>query len=169
MNPGDDPWRILQSDFQTLVDWGVLALAATRLTFAAILGGLLGYQRGHAGKAAGLRTHMLVTLGTAVFVLIPAMHGMPQEGISRVIQGIAAGIGFLGGGVILRIQRPQEAHGLTTAAGIWLASGIGAAAGLGRLGLAVLATLLGLIVLGGLARFEHSLTPHVEHDVKLHD
>ena len=84
---------------------------------AALLGGLVGFQREQAGKAAGLRTHMLVALGAAFFVMIPYQAGMPLADLSRVLQGIITGVGFLGAGTILK--RPAEEHieGLTTAAG----------------------------------------------------
>lgn len=67
-----------------------------RLALAAILGGMLGYDRERAGKAAGLRTHMLVSVGSALFVLIPQQAGLSDSDLSRVIQGIVAGVGFLG-------------------------------------------------------------------------
>jgi putative Mg2+ transporter-C (MgtC) family protein len=91
----------------------------TRLLVAVALGGLLGYEREAVGAAAGLRTHMMVAVGSALFVLVPQQAGMPMEDISRVIQGIAAGIGFLGAGAILKQKEVQAIKGLTTAAGIW--------------------------------------------------
>ena len=90
-----------------------------RLLLAALCGGLLGFERGRAGKEAGLRTHMLVTLGVAFFVLIPQQAGVSPGDMNRVIQGIITGIGFIGAGTILKLSEREEVRGLTTAAGIW--------------------------------------------------
>jgi len=116
-----------------------------RLLLAVVLGGVLGYEREFRGKAAGLRTHMLVSLGAALFVLVPLQAGMAVENISRVIQGLVTGIGFLGAGSILK-DSSHHVQGLTTAAGIWLTAAIGVSAGLGHEATAVLATLLALII-----------------------
>jgi putative Mg2+ transporter-C (MgtC) family protein len=118
-----------------------------RLVAAALLGAIIGIDRERAGKAAGLRTHILVTLGTTVFVLAGSGYGMSSEGLSRVIQGIVTGIGFIGAGSILKLNEERYVEGLTTSAGIWMASAIGVAVGLGALGLAILATILTFIVL----------------------
>src|SRR6187402_2813639 len=75
-----------------------------RLILAALLGAIIGYQRERAGKSAGLRTHILVTLGTCVFVLAGSGFGMNSDGLSRIIQGIVTGIGFIGAGSILKID-----------------------------------------------------------------
>jgi putative Mg2+ transporter-C (MgtC) family protein len=123
-----------------------------RLLLAALLGGLLGFQRERVGKAAGLRTHMLVALGSAVFVLIPYQAGMSLADLSRVLQGVIAGIGFLGAGTILKQQEPERIHGLTTAAGLWLTAAVGIAAGMGREASAVLGTVLAFIILSLLPR-----------------
>lgn len=123
------------------------ARVVIRLIAASLLGAAIGYEREKAGKAAGLRTHILVTLGTCVFVLAGTGHGMTSDGLSRVIQGIATGIGFIGAGTILKLDREHDIRGLTTSAGIWIASAVGVAAGLGELGLALLATTLSVIVL----------------------
>ncbi len=127
-----------------------------RLLLAALLGGLVGFQRERRGKAAGLRTHMLVALGAAFFVLIPAQAGMPLADLSRVLQGIITGVGFLGAGTILKRQASEEIEGLTTAAGLWLTAAVGSAAGMGRETSAVLGTVLALIVLSLLPR----IRPH---------
>lgn len=103
-----------------------------RLTAAALLGAVIGIQRERAGKPAGLRTHMLVALGAALFVIAPLEFGVSPDDMSRVIQGLATGIGFLGAGAILKRTEEGEITGLTTAAGIWLTAAIGVAAGLGR-------------------------------------
>lgn len=125
-----------------------------RLIAATILGAAIGYERETAGKAAGLRTHVLVTLGTCVFVLAGLGYGMNSDGLSRVIQGIVTGIGFIGAGSILKLDDERRIHGLTTAAGIWMAAAVGVAVGLGELGLAILATIVSLIVLIVLKKLE---------------
>jgi putative Mg2+ transporter-C (MgtC) family protein len=117
-----------------------------RLVAAALLGAVIGIDREKAGKAAGLRTHILVTLGTTVFVLASSGSGMSSDGLSRVIQGIITGIGFIGAGTILKLNEERDVQGLTTSAGIWMTAAIGVAVGLGSLGLAILATILTLII-----------------------
>jgi putative Mg2+ transporter-C (MgtC) family protein len=87
-----------------------------RMTLAALLGGLVGLEREMTGKAAGLRTHMLVSLGAAMFVLTPLEVGMGVGDLSRVIQGVVTGVGFLGAGAILKRDEEGKIHGLTTAA-----------------------------------------------------
>jgi putative Mg2+ transporter-C (MgtC) family protein len=125
-----------------------LAIVLIRLIAATFLGAIVGLQRERAGKPAGLRTHMLVSLGTAMLVLACYGIGMGLDGLSRVIQGIVTGIGFVGAGSILKLSEEREIKGLTTAAGLWLTAAIGVAVGLGALGLAVIGTVLTLIVLG---------------------
>ena len=71
-----------------------------RILVATLLGAIVGYERERTGKSAGLRTHMLVSLGSCIFVLSSLEAGMPTEDLSRVIQGVAAGIGFIGAGAI---------------------------------------------------------------------
>ena len=109
-----------------------------RMAVAAGLGGLLGADREAVGKAAGLRTHMLVALGAALFVIVVTEHGIEGD-VSRVIQGVAAGIGFLGAGTILKQPEKDEVSGLTTAASVWLTAAIGVAAGVGTIWLSVIA------------------------------
>ena len=117
-----------------------------RLVVAALLGGLLGLERQWEGKAAGLRTHMLVALGSALFAIAPILAGMTIADLSRVFQGVAAGVGFLGAGAIMKISDQQEIKGLTTAAGIWLTAAIGLAVGSGVLWLPLVAAFVGLII-----------------------
>ena len=95
-----------------------------RLGIACILGGLIGFEREAEHKRAGLRTHMLVALGSALFTLIAAEL---KTDSSRIIQGIAAGIGFLGAGCIFKLTEQHEVKGLTTAAGVWVTAAVGAA------------------------------------------
>jgi len=132
-----------------------VAEVAARLIGAAVLGGFVGAEREGAGKAAGLRTHMIVALGAALFVLAPAEAGLAEGDVSRIIQGVAAGIGFIGAGTILKREETNEIHGLTTAAGIWLTAAVGVAAAVGPLwlpGLCVVCALVILYCLGAIER-----------------
>ena len=97
---------------------------------------------------------MIVALGAAMFVLAPAEAGLAQGDTSRIIQGIAAGIGFIGAGTILKRSDRQEIHGLTTAAGIWLTASIGVAAAVGPLWLPALCVVLALVILFVLGAIE---------------
>ena len=133
----------------------LLGVSAVRLGLAGLLGALLGYQRERVHSAAGLRTHILVGLGSAVFILAVVESGAGEDAVSRVIQGLTTGIGFLGAGTILKIGEKVEVHGLTTAASIWVTAAVGVAAGLGHVWLAVLASIFGWLVLGPLKRLEH--------------
>jgi putative Mg2+ transporter-C (MgtC) family protein len=144
----------VRTDFSDLPDAGQAASLLIRLLMAALLGGALGYERRRAGKSAGVRTHMLVALGAALFVLIPQQAGAAPGDITRVLQGVVTGIGFLGAGTILKDDR-GEVRGLTTAAGVWLTAAIGVAAGMGRVGSAVLSTALALLILSVLPKFVH--------------
>jgi putative Mg2+ transporter-C (MgtC) family protein len=128
-----------------------------RFAAAILLGGVVGLERERMGKPAGLRTHILVCLGPAVFILACSESEFTADGLSRVIQGILAGIGFIGAGSILKTNEKQDVHvhGLTTAAGIWMTAAIGVAIGLGRLGIALLSTLFILIILTLARKLEH--------------
>lgn len=137
----------LVEEFSDLPDAIQVTRITLRLSLAALLGGILGYEREHKGKSAGLRTHMLVALGSALFVLIPQQSGESKADLSRIIQGLVAGIGFLGAGSIIKGKGETEVKGLTTAAGIWLTAAIGMAAGMGRESSAVLSTVLALFIL----------------------
>jgi putative Mg2+ transporter-C (MgtC) family protein len=138
-----------------LPDWRQLVHVVIRLAAAVILGAILGFQRERVGKPAGLRTHILVALGTCIFVLACSGYGMSSDGLSRVIQGIVTGIGFIGAGSILKVKEDRDIQGLTTAASVWVAAAVGVSVGLGGLGLALLGTLLALLVLtfGGAFEF----------------
>ena len=125
-----------------------------RVLVAAFLGALLGWERQRAGKPAGLRTHMLVALGAALFVLFPAEAGMAIGDLSRVIQGVATGIGFLGAGTILKRAESEHIEGLTPAASICLTGAIGMSVGAGQLWLSALCAGSAWVILYGLARFE---------------
>jgi putative Mg2+ transporter-C (MgtC) family protein len=137
-------WEELTSG---LPDSRQLVHVMIRMVAATLMGAVVGVQREKAGKPAGLRTHILVCLGTAVFVLASSGVGMSMEGLSRVVQGVVTGIGFVGAGTILKLNREREIQGLTTAAGIWMTAAIGVAVGLGSLGVALLATGMALIIL----------------------
>lgn len=125
-----------------------------RVLAAILLGAVIGFERERSGKSAGLRTHMLVALSSAVFVLGPLEMGMGLGDLSRVIQGVATGIGFLGAGAILKMEAKAYIKGLTTAAGIWMTAAVGVAAGMGRFGLAALSVGLGWVILALLAHFD---------------
>ena len=122
-------------------------IVLVRVFAAVLLGAVVGIERERAGKPSGLRTHMLVSLGTAVVVMACAGTGMSLDGQSRVIQGMVTGIGFVGAGTILKLNEQREIHGLTTAAGLWMTAAIGVAVGLGVLGLAVIGTVVTVLVL----------------------
>jgi putative Mg2+ transporter-C (MgtC) family protein len=124
-----------------------------RVLLAAVLCGLLGAEREKARKPAGLRTHMLVALGAAVFALFPVEAGMSIGDLSRVIQGVAAGIGFIGAGTILKRADADEVSGLTTAASVWLTAAIGLAVGAGHIWLPIVVTATAWSILYVVARF----------------
>jgi putative Mg2+ transporter-C (MgtC) family protein len=111
---------------------------------------------------------MLVALGTALFVVGALESGMHTDAVSRIVQGLATGIGFLGGGAILKLTDEREIHGLTTAAGIWMTAAASAAAGLGQIALAVIATLLGLLVLTLCRKLETHLGHRARKDAEVH-
>ena len=136
----------IAAEFSDLPDVEQATRVLVRLLLAALLGGLLGVERESHGKAAGVRTHMLVAMGSALFVLVSQQAGMLEADLSRVVQGVIAGVGFLGAGAILKMEGEEKVKGLTTAAGIWLTAAIGVAAGMGREATAVLSTLLALVV-----------------------
>lgn len=125
-----------------------------RLVAATLCGAAIGMEREKTGKPAGLRTHILVTLGSTLFVLSGSAYGMNSDGLSRVIQGIITGIGFIGAGSILKLDKERDIKGLTTSAGIWMTAAIGVTIGLGSLGLALLGTILALLVLTLAGKFE---------------
>lgn len=130
-----------------LHDRSRLTVIVIRMLAATLLGAIVGLQRERAGKPAGLRTHMLVCIGTALVVLASSGAGMTTDGLSRVIQGIVTGIGFVGAGSILKLSREHEIRGLTTAAGLFMTAAIGVSTGVGAIGLAIIGTTLAIIVL----------------------
>ena len=141
-----------------------------RLSLAMGVGGAIGWNRQRRHKSAGLRTHMLVSLGAALFVLIPLQgNAHPGDAVSRAIQGVATGVGFLGAGEILHGSRPNSAHphvtGLTSAASIWVTAALGIISGCGWWQLALSGTLMTLVTLGLVKMLEkHSLIHKSEDD-----
>jgi putative Mg2+ transporter-C (MgtC) family protein len=127
-----------------------------RLLLAAALGAVIGFERELRQKEAGLRTNMLITMGTALFTIMSMeLAAGPGDDRTRVASQIVTGIGFLGGGAIL--HEKGSVKGLTTAATIWMNAAIGMAAGTGRYGLAVVATVITLLTLSALFPFERWL------------
>jgi putative Mg2+ transporter-C (MgtC) family protein len=148
---------ILEELTAGLPDARQFARIIIRLLVAMLLGGIVGFQREWTGKPAGLRTHMLVALGAALFVLAPVEAGMTSADLSRVIQGLATGIGFIGGGAILKLSQDRDIRGLTSAAGIWMTAAMGVAVGLGRIGMALLSALLTWFILSVVGKIEHRI------------
>jgi len=148
---------ILEELTAGLPDARQFARIIIRLLVAMLLGGIVGFQREWTGKPAGLRTHMLVALGAALFVLAPVEAGMASADLSRVIQGLATGIGFIGGGAILKLSEERDIRGLTSAAGIWMTAAMGVAVGLGRTGMALLSALLTWFILTVVGKIEHRI------------
>jgi len=158
-------WAAVRTEFADIPDVAEATRIVLRLSMAVLLGGLLGYERERRGKDAGLRTHMLVALGAAIFVLVPLQGGMEVGDLSRVLQGVIAGIGFLGAGAIIKLGAEREIHGLTTSASIWMTAAIGVAAGMGREATAVVSTLMALFVLAVLRRVEARISASQEKRV----
>jgi putative Mg2+ transporter-C (MgtC) family protein len=156
--PMNETWQQIATtfaeEFSDLPSLAEVTRIALRLLVAAILSGMLGFEREWKRKAAGLRTHMLVGLGAAIFVLVPQQAGVSEEAIARVVQGVVSGIGFLGAGSIIKGNGEGSIKGLTTAASIWLTAAIGIAAGMGRESSAIFSTVLALIILTLLLKLE---------------
>ena len=131
---------------------------ALRLILAMLLGAAVGLNREMSLKPAGLRTHALVSLGSALAtltgLLLAQLPGGDISAPSRIVQGVVAGIGFIGGGVILHRRDARGVHGLTTAASIWIVSATGVAVGAGLWRAAVMAVVLALLVLAVGARID---------------
>ncbi|HEY9902780.1 MAG TPA: MgtC/SapB family protein [Candidatus Sericytochromatia bacterium] len=138
-------------------DWLGLSF---RLTMALLVGGAIGWNRQATGKPAGLRTHMLVSLGAALFVLLPLLASTSTsiDTVSRAIQGVATGVGFLGAGEILHQSGEKSSKpnvkGLTSAATIWLTAALGMIAGCGFWQLSLLSTLMTLLILTAAKKLE---------------
>lgn len=144
-----------------LPDTTILVAALARLAVAAVLGGLIGWEREQKGRAAGLKTHILVSIGSALFILAPTLAGIPGEENTRVMQGIVSGIGLLGAGAILRNREGTQVEGLTTAASIWMTAAIGMAAGMGMEVLALLATVFTWLVIAAIPKVIGNTPAHL--------
>jgi putative Mg2+ transporter-C (MgtC) family protein len=146
--------------FNTSIPFGDIVL---RFVLAALAGAALGLERERRGNAAGLRTHMLVTLAAAVFTVVTlelaavsADFGEEiQADTLRIVEAVTAGVAFLGAGAI--IQSRARVKGLTTAAGLWLGGAVGVSAGAGLYGIAILATVMGVIIIGLLRVMERAI------------
>ncbi len=118
-----------------------------RLLLATALGAGIGYQRERANKPAGLRTHALICLGSALFTVVSIFGFTDGVDPSRVAAAVVTGIGFIGAGVIFRGMRGDRVMGLTTAASVWVAAAIGLAAGVGMYLVATIMAVLTVLVL----------------------
>ena len=136
-----------------------------RILFAALVGAAIGLERELRGRAAGLRTHILVCAGAALVMVLAGELGHP-DGPGRALAGIVTGVGFLGAGAIVRTR--DIVRGVTTAACIWLVAVLGAAAGQGLYILAAGSAALTLLVLLGLNRVERLVPAHSYHTVTVH-
>jgi putative Mg2+ transporter-C (MgtC) family protein len=134
-----------------------------RLTLAIFIGALIGLERQLDHKSAGLRTHMLVSLGAAIFVLTGVQIGTVQDdvnSVSRIIQGITAGVGFLGAGEIInKVQRSGDikVQGLTSAAAIWVSASLGVAAGCGLWAIGLFGAIATFLILRVAKRLEEKI------------
>ena len=141
-------------------DWQTIIF---RLSMAMAVGCLIGYNRQRGGRPAGLRTFIIVSLGAAMFVMIPLQAEgdvgyASSNALSRTIQGVASGVGFLGAGIILQQSHRElnkvQVKGLTSAATIWLAAGLGAASGCGLWQMVLVGTFFTLSTLSGIKRLK---------------
>ncbi|WP_408648752.1 MgtC/SapB family protein [Tumidithrix elongata] len=147
-------------------DWVSITM---RLAFALLVGCIIGMNRQQGGRPAGIRTFMLVSMGAAMFVMIPLqVEGdspyATANALSRTIQGVTTGIGFLGAGLILQ-HTPKESNvpkvrGLTTAAAVWAAAALGAAIGCGLWQMSLIALLLVIGTLGGVKELKKVKLTH---------
>jgi putative Mg2+ transporter-C (MgtC) family protein len=145
-------WTVVQQEVSNVGDAEDAVRVTIRLSLAALLGGVLGYEREESGSNAGLRTHMLVAMGSALFVVAPLLAGMAIGDLSRVLQGLTTGIGFIGAGAI--IKHRQDVKGLTTAASVWVTAAIGVTVGMGQAGTAIVSAMLALLILSVLKRLK---------------
>jgi putative Mg2+ transporter-C (MgtC) family protein len=144
-------------------DWLAIAF---RMIFALFVGGIVGWNRQREHKPAGLRTHMLVSLGSALYVMIPIYLSLSNNnsseilsrGIQGAIQGVATGVGFLGAGEIIhqprRVNSKAKITGLTSAAAIWVSSALGATVGVGLYPIAILGLIFAWLVIEVVKKFE---------------
>ncbi|MHC4890328.1 MAG: MgtC/SapB family protein [Planctomycetota bacterium] len=130
------------------------------IVLAVVLGAVIGIEREFSGKAAGLRTNVLICLGAAGFTIISKRMAGETDSLTRIAAQVVTGVGFLGAGAI--IQDRGGVHGLTTAATIWFVASIGMACGAALYELALIMTLLAVFVLIGLRQMQKSLSRYVE-------
>ena len=144
----------LREEFSDLADAADVTRLLLRVLLAVGLAALIGYEREVRGSTAGLRTHMILALGVALIVVAAQQSGMEPEDVSRVIQGVFAGIGFLGAGAIIKQSDSDQVRGLTTAASLWTTAAVATACGLGSELTAITATFIALVILSVLLRIE---------------
>ena len=146
------------------IHWGTMLL---QLVFATVCGGVIGYQRQIHDRPAGFRTHVLVCVGSAVYMLVSVAVGGTQYDPGRIAAQVASGMGFLGAGTI--IKQGNIVRGLTTAASLWAVAALGLAIGYGgpALGIAILGTVVVLTALGGLMAFEQRMERGVNFSLTL--
>jgi putative Mg2+ transporter-C (MgtC) family protein len=144
----------LREEFSDLADASDVTRLLARVLLAVLLAALIGWEREMRGSTAGLRTHMILALGVALIVVAAQQSGMEPEDVSRVIQGVFAGIGFLGAGAIIKQSDSDQVRGLTTAASLWTTAAVATACGLGTELTAIVATVIALIILSVLLGFE---------------
>lgn len=141
------------------MDWSLFLADFGRLLAAFALALPIGWERQRASRSAGLRTFPLVAAASCAYALIVrTFDGATAETQSRLLQGLITGIGFIGGGAILKSG--ERVHGTATAAGIWITGAIGAAAGFGRWEMAIAMSLITYVALGVLTRVERRLLDH---------
>lgn len=148
--------EIIINFFQNLGWWGEFALMTIELICATLLSGLIGYEREVNGHHAGLRTHILVSIGACLIMILsisaPGLNVEATRDPARLAAQVVSGIGFLGAGTI--IQNGTDIKGLTTAATLWLCGGIGLACGSGYFSGAIVATIVSIITLTLLSKME---------------
>lgn len=148
----------------TQLPWPEILL---RLAVAALVGGVLGFNRELHRKPAGLRTLAMVSLGAGIAALGSVeFFGSQPDTVSRVSQGVLTGIGFIGAGVIMRREEAGAVTGLTTAASIWVVAGLGYASGLGEWRLAASGAAIALVILVLGEKVEDAMRPWVERHPK---
>jgi putative Mg2+ transporter-C (MgtC) family protein len=145
---------LLRDELFSVPDAGHALTVVIRIVAAGLLGAVIGGERELEGKAAGLRTHMLVSLGAALFVIAPREAGLRGSELASIVHGVAAGIGFIGAGTILKLAERETIRGLTTAASIWMTAAIGIAAGIGPLWVPALSAACAWVTLYVFARVE---------------
>jgi putative Mg2+ transporter-C (MgtC) family protein len=143
--------------------WGIYV---AQLLIAVVCGGIIGYQRETLERPAGFRTHVLVCVGSTIYMMVSVLVGGKSDP-GRIAAQVASGIGFLGAGTI--IKQGSVVRGLTTAASLWAVAGIGLAAGMGKAGIpiAVLGTIVVLLSLGFLKRFESHIERQHNFSIQL--